>query len=408
MDLKEAIKNIKVETYLPRLSTGHDDTIAEFYTDMVEPLLLDEHVVKQWYKMLKEYVEDEDAVFAIRTGNTRKDGDGTTLRRPFFNKIKGTKLSFYYDDNDLAVLIFKLALMGFVPTKAEFKDALRNHWFPMHFNPLCKEEVLKKGGRVGCPNPNIGRAGYKVSHIIDAGDNFLFKGKETGITEICNKYFNLGNYTDWTYDSTEGVYSRIITVKDSDALEFLKAETLRFLCPFNYVLTPKTQQPKCQKTAVAVYKKDIGEHGPFQEYVLSEYKKKYGSLYKEYLGKLMLPPGKTTINHGNEYIGIDYGFGVCGGSVPALKVPRTSKPRKTKNVIITLNPSDEKKFKEQLLKTKKAERTLIFNDGTKDIKTWNASNFTAQSNLRANIKSSSYYRESGTNGLVEIQLKVIK
>lgn len=58
-----------------------------------------------------------------------------------------------------------------------------------------------------------------------------------------------------------------------------------------------------------------------------------------------------------------------------------------------LIPSDPVLFKNILLKTNQAERTIIYKDGSVKVETWNASKFTAESNLLGNISSQLWHRK---------------
>ena len=75
----------------------------------------------------------------------------------------------------------------------------------------------------------------------------------------------------------------------------------------------------------------------------------------------------------------------------------------TDDTEIILIPANSKEFKRQLLKVKKAKRTLVYKDGS--IKEA-ASNFKESSGLMNNIKSASYWRNRKENGLSQVILKI--
>lgn len=58
-----------------------------------------------------------------------------------------------------------------------------------------------------------------------------------------------------------------------------------------------------------------------------------------------------------------------------------------------LIPSDPKLFKEKLLITKQAGRSLIYKDGSKRVDVWDASGFTSDSDLMHNISSQLWRRK---------------
>lgn len=60
---------------------------------------------------------------------------------------------------------------------------------------------------------------------------------------------------------------------------------------------------------------------------------------------------------------------------------------------IRLNPSNVSLFKEQLLKKRKAEIAIFYNDGREEIKPWNASRFTEDSDVIGNLRSRKELRQ---------------
>jgi len=70
-------------------------------------------------------------------------------------------------------------------------------------------------------------------------------------------------------------------------------------------------------------------------------------------------------------------------------------------------PNDEKIFKRELLKTKKARRIWYYSEKLPIEDIWNASNFTLESNLRGNIYSNNKVRKWKTNGLTKLKLEII-
>ena len=67
------------------------------------------------------------------------------------------------------------------------------------------------------------------------------------------------------------------------------------------------------------------------------------------------------------------------------------------------NPADEKDFKRQLLRTKRAHIKIFYKDGRTENKLWDASRFTINSNLRGNIGSKTWFRRDyfQRNGVVK-------
>lgn len=58
-----------------------------------------------------------------------------------------------------------------------------------------------------------------------------------------------------------------------------------------------------------------------------------------------------------------------------------------------LIPSDPKQFKQELLRTKRAKRILLYRDGSARVEMWNADKFKPTSNLMGNIDSQLWHRK---------------
>ena len=311
MNLIESLRGINNKNNkLPLLPNGHCVCIADFWEKVVSPMLPHRDRVLKMFNLLKEYVNDPEAVFAIRTGNTRFQGDPKTLRRGFLTEFENDPLQYFYTDNDFATIIFKLLYnAAWEINYKDFKDAMLNRVFPVHFNQTCKEERKKAAYNISFKSPGVGESGYKVSHIFDTGTNYDF-GKDTvlGLSAICHRFFQLGDYDDWKI-SEKGHYARTIDKKlPDDAIRFLKAHFLRFACPLNYILTPKTRT--CQKLGVSIFKNDIGECAELLEYARTEFQKIYGAAYDEYVSMLMLPAIRPISAPGDFRVDITYGINV--------------------------------------------------------------------------------------------------
>lgn len=71
-------------------------------------------------------------------------------------------------------------------------------------------------------------------------------------------------------------------------------------------------------------------------------------------------------------------------------------------------PKDEKLFKEQLLRFKKAKRTWFFPNNKVETDTWDASKFRPDSNLRGNITSNNKVKDKKNTGLYKIKLEILE
>lgn len=324
---------------LPQLKTGSDDTIAEFWDDFVAPLLPPKQAVIGMYQLLLRYVEDEDPriTYVIRNFANTQGGKKNyiTLRRGFLTKTDS--YSYFFTDNFFAAYFYKMALDGYVPDYNEFKEAMISREFPARFGPFDSEFERPKAaysidGKKG-KNPGFTDAGYKISHIIDSGDGYLIDGKTMSVTDWCDKYgFDRGDYADYVQNTdTYGSFcARIKSDAQPTARDVLKAQFLRLACPLNHVLTPKVGKNRCHVLGQGVQAKqnDIGEMAEFQQYAMEQMKIIYGSVYDDYLSRLMLaaPSVPPVANPGATYIGIRYGYKI-GAKAKANKT--SAQPKTT-------------------------------------------------------------------------------
>lgn len=337
MKLNEALININAKSNkMEKMTSGHADDIATFWEDVVVPSLPPKDRVVDMFRVLKQYVEDPDAVFAIRTGNTRVKGDPKTLRRGFLTELEGDTRRYFYTDNDLATVVFKLIYnKDWDINYRDFKDTMAARAFPVHFNASCKEEKAKAAVPISFKSPGIGEAGYKVSHIFDTGMNYDFGNKTLGMADIRKAYFPFDGYDDWKMNA-KGYYARSVTgALPAEALKFLKAHFLRFACPLNYILTPKIGKKAYQKLGVKLKRNDIGECAELLAYAQEKFKALYGSVYDEYLKLLMLPKKAPIRDPGAFRVDITYGENASGtavvGAASASK-PSSGKSAKSKPV----------------------------------------------------------------------------
>ena len=100
----ETINNPRI----PGVVSGYSETIKDFWDDFIQPLLPDKKVVIRFYEMLLKYVNDPDAVYALRAFFNWKDNkvrDNKDLRRGFLNDTD-LGYSFFYTDNYFAAYFF--------------------------------------------------------------------------------------------------------------------------------------------------------------------------------------------------------------------------------------------------------------------------------------------------------------
>ena len=133
-----------------------------------------------------------------------------------------------------------MAFDGFVPNYEEFKNLLISRKFPARFGQSCRTERERAAFDICAKDPGINSAGYKISHIIDVGTGYWNGHYSSSISDICDRYFPRGDYSDWILrkDKYGPFYAREISVPQ-ESKEYIKAIFLRMACPLNYILTPK-------------------------------------------------------------------------------------------------------------------------------------------------------------------------
>lgn len=327
-DLKLADFLLKDVGGIDNLQDGYSETLQEFWDATIEPLLPQKETVERLMNMLIRYCDEPDAVFAIRAFADWKpdlvepdkkniDIEGnSTLRRGFLSHTN-LGFSFFYTDNYFALYFMKMALNDFVPDYEEFKSMMLTHSFPGKCGPYDSKYEAKKAayditGKKG-KDPGYGAAGYKLSHIFDAGQGYWLAdiGKCVGMAAMCEEFFPRGNYEDWKQENDAGDYLRYVNIDENRApfiKRWLKAEFLRFTCPLNYVLTPKVGSNRCQESPIRFYKNDIGEDSRFQQYAMLRCSQKYGDVFEKYISHLMLEPGVNGKDYGEEIIKLTYGW----------------------------------------------------------------------------------------------------
>lgn len=244
MTLKEKLDSIN-KPALPKLESGFAKTILDYWRDFIEPRLpANKNSVIEWHKLLKDYVNKKDTVLGFRTGNVAGH-----LRRGW-ETVTNDSYSFFYTDNYFSHYFYKMSYDGFVPSLDEFYNLMRSREFPVRFASQMgtKDEPWEKeyaAFNVDGKNPGLGTAGYKLAHILDAGKNYHHNGCNFGIAEICNRYFSLGEVSDWKWNVATNHYCRedftILEENKEIAKIFSKACFLRMVHPMNYFISPKSR-----------------------------------------------------------------------------------------------------------------------------------------------------------------------
>ena len=100
------------------------------------------------------------------------------------------------------------------------------------------------------------------------------------------------------------------------------------------------------------------------------------------------------------------GIGIHAISTPAPKSVSTSAKARKNQPELVFFPTDEARFKEELLTKKKAYFVLTYDDGAVKTSPWRADTFSVDSNLRANIQSRPFWRNKAKEGLVKVEVHI--
>ena len=283
-----------------QLTPGSSKTVGDLWNDVIFNLLPDKDVVLRWHKVLMEYVERPDAMFAIRGYNTEPTERYGRLRRGFLTSTN-RDYSFFYTDNFHATYFLKMAMDGFVPTVNELLEAYNSRRFPVRFGRDTSEEREMMAMPRG-KDPGIQVAGYKVAHIYNVGTDYMCGQQRLSlIKDIVDVYYPRGEREDWKWvsDHTGEHYERRLEVSAS-ARPYLVAAFLRFVHPFNYFLVPK-------KNAATV---DVSENKCLIGFVKSMFRKLYGAAYDEFERKIMVQANDGVTCSETYPLNISYGCGI--------------------------------------------------------------------------------------------------
>lgn len=346
MNLEEKLATIN-EPKISKIKIGSAKTISDFWSKFIEPNLLPEKVVSEWWKLLKRYVDDKGIVLAIRAFRGRSKSAREKIKddelRGGFYTITGSTYNYFYTDNYFTAYFYKMAMDGFCPTYSEFKKMMVSRKFPARFGQSSEPERKRAAFIIDGTDPGISTAGYKISHIFDVGSGIWDGEKYLDMAKVCEKFFRRGKYKDWTLhnDSYGDFYARDLGVKP-EAEKLIKAIFLRMTCPLNYVLTPKKD---LHTTEVKVEKNDIGECRQLQQYAMFKFHEKYGKLYTDYLKEIGL--GKDPVfskASENFVVGIKYGPSKIAGE----KKTKTEKKQKLSKAKVQKNAVDHNKVQNRI------------------------------------------------------------
>lgn len=283
-------KNVNISP----IKNGSYETLESFWENFLKPLLPDKSIVLKWHELLMKYVNDSEAIFAIRAYHNwpNKKHNDTDLRRGFYTKINNKDYSFFFTDNYFATYFEKMLSNNYVPDYNSFKASMLNHQFPARFGRSTKAEKSKALYDINAKNdPGFQKNGYKLSHLVDVGNNYWINNENFSLTRLLDIYELRGKYSDWkrdTYNSNNYVRHMTITDNFFELKKIMVAHFLRFIHPFNYILTPRKSFQSFD--GVSITRKDIGEYQPLLDYISNKYHEMYGDAFVEYKKLLLSEP----------------------------------------------------------------------------------------------------------------------
>lgn len=188
--------------------------------------------------------------------------------------------------------------MGFAENSTELWN---NFIFPrlpkkdvvLHWHKILTEYIKRSDATFA-----LTTAGYKIAHIYNVGTDYYSNGKFLSLSDIVEKYFPRGERTDWSerIDSYGKYFLRDLIVSD-EAKNYLVAEFLRFVHPFNYFLMPKMTGKKTQAIwACPEGCKDAAEYTPLLDFVRNKFAEIYGDAYEEFLDLIMVDKENLGVN----------------------------------------------------------------------------------------------------------------
>lgn len=268
--LSDYLQNID-KVKINELGKGKYNSIISFFNEVVKPKLIPVEIISQWNNLLKEYVNNPNAIFFIRRYASAPKNDWTKIRRGFLTKCNGG-LHYAYCDNYLAHYFYTMSLDHFVPVLDDFTNTIINRKFPYGVRED-KEEIPFRAFPKG-KAPRLNSAGWKLSHVYSVNKedySFDYKSEKALL-------FPIGEQVDWKMQKGYSYPIRLIPNPPiSEFKEKIISHFIRFVHPLNYFLSPQKNHSTF----------DIGESTQLRNMVIEHFKIKYGSVYDDFLGLIM-------------------------------------------------------------------------------------------------------------------------
>lgn len=268
-------------------------SVEDFYNSFLINRAPKKEFVEKWHDLLVWYLNEPDAILLVRKyESTKKRGIWDNRRGAVVNYDDG--FEFAYASNFLAHEIYLMAFNGFVPDKADFKQAIKNRELPITSGTNVEKQIRL----YSVPNKQPGDC--YLAHIMDVNGQYL---RDNGQYQVLSKtesdkMYPHGEAINWT-SSPDKIWHQPGNLSQEEK-DLIRAHFLRFLDPMNYYLTPKTEH--CDHS-ITTLKKNIGEYPCLTFYVQERYRKEFGYRFEElirigrYVEKMPLGyTGHNTIN----------------------------------------------------------------------------------------------------------------
>ena len=450
----ETVKTIKEffnnkDFNFPKPPTDKCNSVIELYENCIKMTAQpDSSIIEKWHDLLVRYANDPESVKLSRLYESTSNGtekvyiNGIEKKKPIWNTRRGMQTvmqdgyTYAFASNYFARLVFSMAYAGFVPEYDDFKSMFLNRDFPLFF-PYKTTECDRQYASFNAKTYKdcFYTPGWYLAHIISVNDIPFYKYPEANIKEI----LPLGKLSDWkkTFDikisemtikefldlpalsDTSGL-SELEKINDSrirkihsrnmdksfteDEEKIIRAHFLRFIDPINYFLVPSGWKD-------IQIGKSVGENKDVISFMIKKRHETFGKKYEEFLdlalvNKEEMISSKSLDELGKAKFTLKESTKDDNKNSKKQKSSNKSASHTIGNTRLTFIPDDTAEFKRRLLISEKATRTIVYEDGRKEIKIWRVSKLSENSNLIGNITSTPLWRNRDRLKIIEIIYEV--
>ena len=281
----------KHKKYDISITKSEDITVDDFYNNCIAKHISHPDYVRnaiEWHNMLVQYAEDKESVLWVRyhENGPKDEVSGRYKTRRACQTIFQDGFSYVFVSNYDAHEIFNMVRLGVKPDLNEFRDLMKNHNFPLHFDKggKCEESDI-------CAYPNIGTVkggvlttqNLYLAHIIGVkSDVYVNRKTKTMIEVDSQRLYPAGEISDW--GKKGGINVRELDYSLSgEEKEIIRAHFIRFVSPLNYYVLPGKDYQKSR------FKGQIGENTYMNNFVREKYSSIYKTLYNDFERMVLAP-----------------------------------------------------------------------------------------------------------------------